>query len=384
MRRSKNWPPITERRYPSGEVGFVVNVGMVNGKRIRPVFRTRGEAEERAKRCRAENAKEGELAFALPVKLRLEAADCVDKLAEYGASLTEATNFYVTHVLEHRKAPIISKMIDDLLQEKEQGRRRGSTIQSLESFLGKIADRFGDRQLHEVTLPELSAICLAPDVAPRTQFNRIRMMSQLYNHALRKKWVSVNLTKDILIPEWDPAEPGILKVEEVQRILRHANQFNLLPFICIGLFAGLRRCELMKLDWIAVKRQDHEIVVDATIAKTRARRVVSYGETLAAWLEMCARDSGPIVDASTFDDCFTRLRTAAGINDWPHNALRHSFASYHLAAFRDPVQTAYLMGHSGGTDMLHSHYKSLVSTANAERFWALTPGTVETEAARAA
>ena len=28
-------------------------------------------------------------------------------------------------------------------------------------------------------------------------------------------------------------------------------------------------------------------------------------------------------------------RDAAGIEEWPHNALRHSFASYHLARFND-------------------------------------------------
>jgi integrase len=275
-------------------------------------------------------------------------------------------------------------MIDDLLQEKEQARRRSSTIQSLESFLAKIADRFGDRQLHTVTLPDLTEICLAPDVAPRTQFNRLRMMSQLYNHALRRGWVSVNLTKSIPRPEWDPGEPGILRVEQIQQLLRHADEFGFLPYICIGLFAGLRRCELMKLDWTAVKRPDREIVVDATIAKTRSRRVVSYSETLATWLELCPATSGPIIDAKIFSSRFDRLRKAAGIQDWPRNALRHSFASYHLARHKDAVRTAHLMGHSGGTDMLHSHYKSLVSTADAERFWALVPATVVTEAARAA
>jgi len=36
-------------------------------------------------------------------------------------------------------------------------------------------------------------------------------------------------------------------------------------------------------------------------------------------------------------------------------------------------QTAQFMGHVGGTEMLHSHYKGLVSKAEADKFRALQP-----------
>ncbi len=48
--------------------------------------------------------------------------------------------------------------------------------------------------------------------------------------------------------------------------------------------------------------------------------------------------------------------------------MRHSFATYHVAAFRNPVETAYIMGHKSGTDMLDNSYKALVSFAEAEEF----------------
>jgi hypothetical protein len=38
--------------------------------------------------------------------------------------------------------------------------------------------------------------------------------------------------------------------------------------------------------------------------------------------------------------------TAAGIGHWPRNALRHSFASYHIAHFRDAAALALKMGHA--------------------------------------
>jgi integrase len=66
------------------------------------------------------------------------------------------------------------------------------------------------------------------------------------------------------------------------------------------------------------------------------------------------------------------LAEAAGITDWPHNGLRHSFGSYHLSAHNDTVRTAFQMGHTNPR-IVHDHYKALVTKADAERFWALRP-----------
>jgi integrase len=42
--------------------------------------------------------------------------------------------------------------------------------------------------------------------------------------------------------------PGILSVNEAARLLEAAAP-NILPYIAIGLFAGLRAAELERLDW---------------------------------------------------------------------------------------------------------------------------------------
>ena len=42
---------------------------------------------------------------------------------------------------------------------------------------------------------------------------------------------------------------------------------------------------------------------------------------------------------------FYQAREAAGIVEWPDNALRYSFASYHLAHFKNAAATALDLGH---------------------------------------
>ena len=49
---------------------------------------------------------------------------------------------------------------------------------------------------------------------------------------------------------------------------------------------------------------------------------------------------------------------------WPHDCLRHSFGSYHLAHFKDAARTALEMGHKS-TIMLFSNYWARVSEKDA-------------------
>jgi hypothetical protein len=57
--------------------------------------------------------------------------------------------------------------------------------------------------------------------------------------------------------------------------------------------------------------------------------------------------------------------------EWPQNALRHSFGSYHLAQFNDAAKLALEMGNSPAT--IFRHYRQLVKPKQAEQYWKLSP-----------
>jgi integrase len=57
---------------------------------------------------------------------------------------------------------------------------------------------------------------------------------------------------------------------------------------------------------------------------------------------------------------------------WRANALRHSFASYHLAHFQSPEKLALEMGHSSSR-MIFEHYREVVTPAAAQHYWAILP-----------
>ena len=67
-----------------------------------------------------------------------------------------------------------------------------------------------------------------------------------------------------------------------------------------------------------------------------------------------------------------RVRNAAGLARWPKNGLRHSFASYRLAAIYDAPRVAAELGHTSPT-MLYNTYREVVLPEEAARYWAIAP-----------
>src|SRR5262249_33645326 len=146
---------------------------------------------------------------------------------------------------------------------------------------------------------------------------------------------------------------------------------EVLPYIAIGAFAGLRRAELERLDWQEVDLQSGLIEVTARKAKSARRRFVRIQPNLAKWLRPYARLSG-LVTPPDYRALLEAARAAAKIEQWPANALRHSFASYHLAKFNDAAALALELGHTN-SNLVFQHYRQLVKPRQAERYWKIAP-----------
>jgi integrase len=93
--------------------------------------------------------------------------------------------------------------------------------------------------------------------------------------------------------------------------------------------------------------------------KERARVQPRSGSGTDAWFRF---------DDSEFS------RTAEAVKGWQSNALRHSFASYHLAHFKDAAKLALELGHTK-QDLLFRHYRELVKPDQAAKYWNIRPAT---------
>jgi integrase len=148
-----------------------------------------------------------------------------------------------------------------------------------------------------------------------------------------------------------------------------------LPYIAIGLFAGLRSSEIDRLDWSNINFESDLIKVEAmkgTKKNTRRRRFVRIQPNLREWLLPLRKLKGSVTPQEDFRELFNTARARAGLlKNWPTNALRHSFASCHLAHFNDVNALALEMGNS--PEMIFNHYRELVAPKDAERYWKIKP-----------
>jgi integrase len=92
---------------------------------------------------------------------------------------------------------------------------------------------------------------------------------------------------------------------------------------------------------------------------------------LREWVKPYASMSGAVVPAN-WRKKLDFVRKAAGLARWPKNGLRHSYASYRLAAIHDAPRVASELGHTS-PQMLYSTYREVVRPEEAKRYWNIAP-----------
>jgi integrase len=372
-KRKRSWPNVYSRKHRSGQTSYVVDLGLINGKRERYSFKTKTEAGTFAELKKTERQNQGTAALALPYEIKVDAAKASTLLTPHNVSLEEAAKYFAQHVIAYRDAPIIRQIVAQMIAEAEKNDRRDQTVSDLKGRLTMFAEDIPDRRLSELTVEEIQAwIDEDEEWSARTRINYLTKISQLFNYALKHNWVDANLVERIDRPSAEDSEPKIFTVEQAAKLVQNANKFGLLPCISLGLFAGLRSAELMRMDGADVKFDDRSIIVGQQVAEKRSRRVVDMCDALYAWLKPLKTLKSPIVDVKEFRDNMDELKKAAELETWPHNGLRHSFGSYHLTFHGDAIKTAGQMGHRS-SDVVHNHYKVLVLKTEAEKFWNLRP-----------
>jgi len=132
----------------------------------------------------------------------------------------------------------------------------------------------------------------------------------------------------------------------------------------------MRFMEIHRLDWSEVLWDRGLIEVKGYKSKTRARRLVPMTDNLRAWLVPFARESGPVIAHVRPAAASLKVAGRAGVV-WKRNGLRHSFASYRLAATNDAAKTALESGHA--QTILFRYYHALVSKEHAQAWFSIFP-----------
>ena len=123
---------------------------------------------------------------------------------------------------------------------------------------------------------------------------------------------------------------------------------------------------------------DKEVTLKGRQTKTRRKRFVDISDNCLQWLKLGAKL--PKANQNhQWAALMVKVKAELGYDKWPHDALRHSFCSYYLAAHENAAKTALQAGHT--ESILFKHYRKLVKKEQAEKFWNIFPEKTEELAA---
>jgi integrase len=300
-------------------------------------------------------------------------------LAEVGLTLREAVIMAANHQRMLKRSAPVGTLIGEFIRLKDQEGRSARHLRDLRGKLGRFAETFGSCQTASVSSEQITEWLTGLNVSAASILSYRRILVGLFNDAIRRRYREDNPAAAAIKPKSIESEIGILTPFEAARLLEHADE-AILPAIAIGLFAGVRDEEIHRLDWSDVDLNGGYIEIKARNAKASRRRLIKIRDGLAAWLQLSAAQTGAVWPANGRKR-MEAARAAAGFNGagnqtWPRNAMRHSFASYHLAEFQDAAALALELGHAD-TGIIFRHYRELVRPKEARNYWTIFPATAE-------
>ena len=357
-------------------------------KRRRKYFTTKSAAEKFAKDKSTELEKRGNASTALKLsESDLGAiADELPFIEDMGHTLRDALEFYSSHLQNTMTSTSVKDAVPDFLMEKKRSIGK-LALRDYRLRLGRFSESFGSQSLATVSASQITDWLYSLKVSPVTMGNFARELSTFFRWACeRKKWCSSNPVAEVELPRVAETEIGILTPDETRHLLLSAPS-EVLPYLALGIFAGIRVEELQRLDWSAIDLEQNIVRITSSVGKGKRKRQVPISANLRVWLT-AHRRTGPVALKNLRRD-IDKARVAAGFKPshysespqkrkqqqqlaaWPRNAMRHSFGSYRLQETQNNGQVALEMGNSPQTVM--KHYRELVLPRECEAFWNIRP-----------
>ncbi len=366
-------PPPTPRvaKYRGSKTSpWVVEGIRVNGKRVRKFFGTQRAANTYLRKKLAQVRNEGESAYNMPDQLRVAAVACAEQLKPFGKTIADATEHYLAYLKSISRSCTVSALITEFEAAKKQDGASVRYLNDLHNRLDNFAEDHGAETVAAVLPNQIDDWLRARKVAPQTRNNFRRVLRTLFQYAVVRGYADENVAAKTAKAKVVRTAPEVFTPEQMHKILEKAPR-AFVPYLAIGGFAGLRSAEIERLDWAQVDLSHKLIEVKAVNAKTAQRRLVSITDNLAAWLAPHVQKTGRIASPYEARDWREATCKATEIS-WPANALRHSFASYHIAQFKNAAATATELGHPSPV-MLYQHYREVVRPDAAAQWWQIMP-----------
>ena len=300
------------------------------------------------------------------------------------ATINDAVRFFLAKANPDLPKKMVPELNAELYAAKTRDGLSAMYVNDLKTRLGRFAKAFPG-EIGEITTAAIEKWLRGLGTGPKNRNNYATSITTLFNFGKREGYLSADratAAEGLTRAKDTGGEIEIYSPEELTAMLIRVSEVKpeLLPFVAIGAFAGVRAAEISRLAWEDIDFDQKLIEVGAKKSKTAQRRHVPIQPNLDRWLAPYRGKTGLIITSPQPQVAVRKVvepdleattgKPEKGVK-WKANALRHSFGSYRLPILKSANELALEMGNSPG--MIFRHYRELVKPAEAVKFWAIEP-----------
>jgi integrase len=248
-------------------------------------------------------------------------------------------------------------------------------------------EQFGHLVLDQVPAREIAAwVDDFDEVQSDVTFdNYVKHVSALFGDAIKRKVIRENPCKEIERRHDGIGEVKIITPAQTAQLFVTAMSYEVedqklfmpaLGRLALEAFVGLRfssGCRIAKAD---INFEDRGITLPKKKLKTgklkggRRHYIDGLPDQIWDWLAI-APDETWLLTPRQYMELKSRLFRVAEVPH-PHNCFRHGFATYDVAAHKNPGRTATILCHSNQEE-LWEHYNGMATQAAGFRYQSITP-----------
>ena len=255
--------------------------------------------------------------------------------------------------------------------------RRTRTVYDFRYFTRRFMLRckgLARRRVRSITPQECAEYIETAFDTPRQRQKARLILSGVFSTAVKRGWCDANPVSKVEAPRVVEQPVPILSPQEIAQLTTTAEVYqggSCAAAVGMMLYAGIRPHEVARLTWAQVDLQARAIYILPRHSKTGGARRVTIHRPLQRILRAHKRADEEGICPRNWLHHWRELRRASGWGGgrkWPQDALRHTFASYHLSHFRSYAELQVEIGHRDAT-LLRTRYVDQRGVQGAARFW---------------
>lgn len=277
---------------------------------------------------------------------------------------------------QQERTVTFEKAVEEALAARRD--RRTRTVYDFRYFTRRFMLRckgLAKRRVRSITPRECAEYIEKAFGTPRQRQKARLILSGVFGTAVKRGWCDANPVARVEAPRVVEKPVPILTPQEIEQITTTAETYqggSCAAAVGMMLYAGIRPHEVARLTWAQVDLQERAIYILPQHSKTGGARRVTVHKPLQRILRKRKGEDNELICPANWLHHWRELRHAAGwgspAHRWPQDALRHTFASYHLSHFRSYAELQLEIGHRDAT-LLRTRYVDQRAVVNAGAFW---------------